>query len=103
VSTFARYGITATPDSWTKIRLLFEDPFYDVNYTLASTVALPLFAQLHTDRRNFTERYSRAISSGFEEPIDVWLRRTLDVDLRDPKLVPRALEALRPYIEELGR
>lgn len=99
VAIFARYGMTVPPDEWTRIPLLFEDPFYDINYTWADAVALQLFAKARSDPAAFAASYTRAMASGFDVPPAAWLRRELDVSLTDPRIVTHAIEALQPYID----
>jgi oligoendopeptidase F len=103
VKTFARYGITVPPEEWTRIALLFEDPFYDINYTWADLVAVQLFKNAIADPNGFAERYSRALAAGFDRPADAWVQQWLGIDLRDPRLVKQALEALQPYVDSLWR
>ena len=100
VETFARYGIAAAPDEWTKIPLMYEDPFYDVNYTLASTVALSLVAQYRRDPARFAQTFEAAMRSDFHEPVTQWLRRVVGVDLDDPQLFAHALDTVRPYLHD---
>jgi oligoendopeptidase F len=102
VATFARYGIVAQPDQWTKIRLMFEDPFYDINYAWASVVALPLFGMSRSAPADLEARYSRAIGSAFDRPVNAWLRYEFGIDLRDPLLVRHALDTIQPYIDAMG-
>ncbi|HEX9162468.1 MAG TPA: hypothetical protein VF980_12250 [Thermoanaerobaculia bacterium] len=98
IPVFARYGITVRPDEWTRIPLLFEDPFYDINYTWADLVALELFGTAKSEPAGFAAAYSRALRSGFDSPAATWLKRAFDLDLGDPHLVDRALKTLQPYI-----
>jgi oligoendopeptidase F len=103
VTTFARYGITVPPDEWTRITLLFEDPFYNVNYTWADLVAVRLFANATTDPEAFAGKYSDALAAGFDRPADAWLQHWFGIDLRDPRLVTQALTTLQPYVDALRR
>jgi len=96
---FGSYGLTVPADEWTRIPLMFEDPFYDINYTFADLIALQLFAKASSDPRGFSAAYEGALASGFDAPVDMWLKNHFGIDVRDPGLVQRGLETLRPYLD----
>ena len=88
---------------WPTIRLMFDDPFYDVNYALAGLVALQLYAHSKTDPAHFFPAYRELLASGFTAPADELLRRFVGIDIRDPNFVADALAIAQPKIEELER
>jgi len=79
---------------WKTIRLMFEDPFYDVNYTFGGLVALRLHGR--------TSKLGPLIANGFTAPPDQLLRSLAGIDMRDPNFVRDALETLQPKIDELA-
>jgi oligoendopeptidase F len=94
----------ASPNlQWAKIRLMFDDPFYDVNYALAGLVALQLYAHSRNDPAHFFPTYRKLLASGFTAPADELLRRFVGIDIRDPHFVDEALSAAQRNIDELER
>ena len=87
---------------WMQIPLMYDDPFYDVNYTWAGILALKFFAMYQRDPSHFMDRYAALIANGFDaRPADL-LRRFLGIDLYDPELVRDAIAYVGPKIDELA-
>jgi oligoendopeptidase F len=86
---------------WPTIRLMFDDPFYDVNYALAGLVALQLYAHSRNDPAQFFPAYRKLLASGFTAPADELLRRFVGIDIRSPNFVAEALSAAQRKIDEL--
>jgi oligoendopeptidase F len=87
---------------WMEIRLLYDDPFYDVNYTLAGLVALELFARYTADLEGFSRAYAKLIANGYTEAPEVLLRRFMGIDIRDPHFVAHALASAQRHIDALA-
>lgn len=87
--------------TWINIRLMYEDPFYDVNYIYGSLLALKFYELYMRDPKGFAVRYLALMSNGFTAPPDVLLKRFLDIDLNDPKLVDSALKVVEGKINLL--
>jgi oligoendopeptidase F len=86
---------------WMQVPLMYEDPFYDVNYAYAGLLALELHARAESDPRGFMPRYLELMAHGSDAPPAELLRRLLGVDLQDPGLARHALSTLEPRIAEL--
>ena len=98
----ARYS-SAPRVQWTSIRLMYDDPFYDVNYVIAGLVALQLYARSQGDPEHFFPAYVSLLANGFTAPADELLRRFVGIDIRDPRFVADALASVQPKIDELQR
>jgi len=98
----ARYS-SAPRVQWTSIRLMYDDPFYDVNYVIAGLVALQLYAHAKHDPAHFFPAYRALLENGFTAPADELLRRFVAVDIRDRGFVAEALASVQPKIDELER
>jgi oligoendopeptidase F len=98
----ARYS-SAPRVQWTGIRLMYDDPFYDVNYVVAGLVALRMYARYKSDPAHFLPGYTALLANGFTAPADELLRRFTGIDIRDPDFVADALQSVQPKIDELER
>ncbi|MBF5042112.1 M3 family oligoendopeptidase [Aggregicoccus sp. 17bor-14] len=105
---FTRYAVW--PDAraelaahWMEIPLLYEDPFYDVNYTWAGLLALRLFAAYERDPKRFAPGYVAMMAQGFDRPVEALLRDFVGVELHSPELVEAALAAAGSRLEALQR
>lgn len=79
---------------WKTIRLMYEDPFYDVNYTLGGLIALQLYGR--------AAKVTPLLENGFTAPPDRLLRTFAGIDIRHPDFVRDALSSLQPKIDELA-
>jgi oligoendopeptidase F len=86
---------------WPAVRLMFDDPFYDVNYTLAGLVALRMYARWKADPA-FMTKYAELLAHGYSAPPAELLRSYAGIDIRDRALVAKALEAVQPKLDELS-
>src|SRR5262249_46605467 len=86
---------------WMNIPLMYEDPFYDINYIYGGLVALK-FYQLYTrDPKQVIPRYLEMMSNGFDGRPGVLLKRFLDMDLNDIRLVSDACLILESKVQRL--
>jgi oligoendopeptidase F len=87
---------------WTNVRLMWDDPFYDVNYTLAGLVSLELYAHYKRDPNAFLPAYRALFTTGAVDAPDALLRR-VGIDLHGPRWVVEALDSVQPQIDELAK
>jgi oligoendopeptidase F len=87
--------------TWMNIRLMYEDPFYDINYVYGVLLALKFYEMYLRDPRDFALRYLALMRNGFDAPPAILLRRFLDIDLHDPRLVSNALSVLERKVNLL--
>lgn len=104
--TFSRYSIwpekhDELKETWMNIGLMYEDPFYDINYVYGALLALKFYEMYSRDREHFVPRYVALMRNGFDAPPEVLLRRFLDIDLRDPRLVSNALSIVEDRVNLL--
>ena len=104
---YARFWATDKADEfkteWMKISLMFEDPFYDINYVYGSLLALNFYSMYVRDREHFVPRYIALMKNGFTAPPEVLLKRFLDLDLHDPRLLTNALHAIEEKLDLLEK
>jgi oligoendopeptidase F len=104
---YARYSIWPgrTPElkrQWQLVSLMYEDPFYDVNYVYAGLLALKYYDLLESDPKAFRRSFLAMLKNGFDAPPDVLLKKFLAIDLHDPRLVVDAQRALQRRLRELS-
>ena len=87
--------------TWMNIRLMYEDPFYDINYVYGVLLALKFYEMYSRDPQDFALRYLALMRNGFDAPPAILLRRFLDIDLHDPRLVSNALSVLERKVNLL--
>jgi oligoendopeptidase F len=88
---------------WMTIPLMYEDPFYDVNYVYGALLALNFYSMYQDDREHFVPRYLALMKNGFDAPPAVLLKRHLDLDLNDPRLLSKALSVIRNKVDLLEK
>ncbi len=76
---------------WMEIPLLYEDPFYDLNYVWAGLVALNAFARYERDPATMTRGYIALLENGFDAGAAQLLRKHLGIDITSPLFVDDAL------------
>jgi oligoendopeptidase F len=86
---------------WITSPLFFEDPLYDINYVYGALLALRYYEMYTRDPKQFVPRYIALMKNGFDAPPDVLLRRYLDIDPRDPRLVTDAVRLLENKVNLL--
>lgn len=105
---YSRYSIwpeklDELKSTWINIRLMYEDPFYDVNYIYGALLALKFYEMYSRDPKSFVPRYIALMSNGFTAPPDVLIKQFLDIDLHDPQLVAIALRVVEDKINLLEK
>lgn len=103
---YARYSIWPERHdelkmTWMNITLMYEDPFYDVNYVYGVLLALKFYELYARDPVRFAPRYVALMGNGFDAPPAPLLKRFLDMDLDDPRLLPDALRVLEEKLKRL--
>ena len=88
-------------NQWMNVPLMYEDPFYDVNYVYGALLALKFYESYKRDPKNFVARYVALMSNGFDAPPAVLLKRFLDLDLNDPRLVSDAMKIIAAKVKLL--
>lgn len=88
---------------WTKLSLMYEDPFYYVNYIYGAMLALKFYEMYTRDPEHFIPRYIALIKNGFDAPPAILLKRFLDIDLHDPQLVANALSVIEKKVDLLEK
>ena len=89
--------------TWMNIGLMYEDPFYDINYVYGALLALKFYEMYTRDPAHFAPRYIALMRNGFDAPPEVLLKRFLGIDLHDPRLVSNALTVVEDKIDILEK
>lgn len=102
----SRYSIWAAKHDelkmqWITSSLFYEDPLYDINYVYGALLALKYYEMYTRDPKQFVPRYIALMKNGFEAPPAVLLKRYLDIELRDPRLVKDAVQLLENKVKLL--
>ena len=104
---FATYWLSERKDEfkpgWMNIPLMYEDPFYDTNYIYGSLLALNFYAMYLRDAEHFVPRYIALMKNGFNAPPAILLKRFLDMDVNDPRLVSNALTIVEEKVSLLEK
>ena len=105
--SFATYWWSEKKDEfkqrWMNISLMYEDPFYDTNYIYGSLLALNFYGMYVRDPEHFVPRYIALMKSGFGAPPSILLKRFLDLDVNDPRLVSDALTIVEEKVNLLEK
>ena len=88
---------------WMNISLMYEDPFYDINYVYGVLLALKFYEMYTRDPQHFVPRYIALMRNGFDAPPAVLLKRFLAIDLNDPRLLSDALKVLEDKVNLLEK
>lgn len=88
---------------WMTISLMYEDPFYDINYVYGALLALNFYDMYLRDPNHFVPRYVALMKNGFDAPPLVLLKRFLDLDLNEPRLIGNALRVVTDRINLLEK
>ena len=86
---------------WMDIPLMYEDPFYDVNYVYGALVALNFYELYRRDPKFFVPNYVALMRNGFDAPPEELLKRFLKMDLNDPKLISNAMRVIEEKVKLL--
>jgi oligoendopeptidase F len=105
---YSRYSIwpekhDELKETWMNIGLMYEDPFYDINYVYGVLLALEFYALYTRDPQHFVPRYIALMRNGFDAPPEILLKRFLGVDLHDPLLLSDALKVLEEKVSLLAK
>jgi oligoendopeptidase F len=104
---FARYSAAEKSGElktqWMTITLMYEDPFYDVNYIYGALLALNFYEMYLGDPERFVPRYIALMRNGFDATPAVLLKRFLNLDLNDPQLIANALRVVEDRINLLEK
>lgn len=105
--SFATYWWSEKKDEfkqrWMNIPLMYEDPFYDTNYIYGSLLALNFYEMYLRDSEHFVPRYIALMKSGFGARPSILLKRFLDLDVNDPRLVSNALTIVEEKVNLLEK
>lgn len=105
---YSRYSIWSEKhdelkSQWMNISLMYEDPFYDINYVYGALLALKFYELYTRDPEHFVPRYIALMRNGFDAPPELLLKRFLDIDLHDSRLVSNALSVVEDKINLLEK
>ena len=88
---------------WMKLGLMYEDPFYYVNYVYGAMLALKFYEMYTRDPEHFVPRYIALMKNGFDAPPAILLKRFLDIDIHNPALVSNALSMIEKKVDLLEK
>ena len=88
---------------WMKLSLMYEDPFYYVNYVYGAMLALKFYEMYTRDPEHFVPRYIALMKNGFDGPPAILLQRFLDIDIHDPDLVSNAISMIEKKVDLLEK
>jgi oligoendopeptidase F len=88
---------------WMNLGLMYEDPFYYVNHIYGALLALKFYEMYTRDPEHFLPRYVALMRNGFDAPPEALLKRFLDIDLHDPRVVSTALSVVEDKINLLEK
>ncbi len=86
---------------WIDVHHFYDAPMYAVNYVYAGLLALTYYERYTRAPQQFIARYLALMRNGFTAPPAVLLKQFLEIDLRDPRLVSDALQALEAKLKAL--
>ncbi|HEY0428610.1 MAG TPA: M3 family metallopeptidase [Pyrinomonadaceae bacterium] len=86
---------------WMLTRLMFEDPFYNINYVYGVLLALKFYEMYKRDPQNFVPRYIALLKNGFNASPDTLLKRFLDIDIHNTQLMSDAFNVVEEKISLL--
>lgn len=87
---------------WMMIPLMYEDPFYDVNYVYAGLLALKYLELYTSNREDFVPRYIALMKNGFNAPAAALLKQFLGIDLNSPAFVRDAMTSVDARVQALA-
>jgi oligoendopeptidase F len=88
---------------WMTLTLMYEDPFYYVNYVYGALLALNFYEMYSRDPERFMPRYLALMRNGFDAPPKTLLKRFLDLNLDDPRLMTNALRVIEDKVNLLEK
>ena len=100
---YSPYSLAPEKSQWMKLSLMYEDPFYYVNYVYGAMLALKFYEMYTRDPEHFVPRYIALMKNGFDAPPAFLLKRFLDIDLQSPDLVANALSIIEKKVDLLEK
>ena len=88
---------------WMTLSLMYEDPFYYINYVYGALLALNFYEIYSRDPERFVPRYLALMKNGFDAPPKILLKRFLDLELDDPSLITNALRVVEEKVNLLDK
>ena len=98
---YARYTISPSKQKWMAIPLMYEDPFYDLNYVYGALIGLRMYSMYTNDPKAFAPRYVSAMRNGYTVPAGTLLERFFGIDLDDPALLTDVVRLLSSRVDQL--
>jgi oligoendopeptidase F len=86
---------------WITQSLFYLDPLYVINYIYGAMLALKYYEMYTRDPKGFIPRYIALMRNGFDAPPSALLKRFLNIDLQDPRLVTDAISLLETKVKLL--
>jgi oligoendopeptidase F len=86
---------------WMAVPLMYEDPFYDLNYVYGGIIALRMYSMYTKDPASFAQRYVAMMRNGYTAPASTLLEGFFGIDLNDPQLVTDVVAMLDARVEQL--
>jgi len=87
---------------WSRKRLIFQDPFYLVNYMYAGIVAINLYKQAKVDPTDFPARYDALLRRGYDAPPMTLLEPLLGKGTSVTTLTTSAFGVMQNQLEKLS-
>lgn len=106
LDVYSRYSIwprinNELKSRWMTTVLMYQDPFYNINYVWGGILALVYYDLYKADPGAFAQRFQKLMRNGFDAPPDDLLREFMGIELRDADaLVARAMRVLTEKVEE---
>jgi oligoendopeptidase F len=94
---YERYTIGTPKERWMSIPLMYEDPFYDVNYVYGAIVGLRIYARLGRDPSAFVA----LMKNGYDAPPAALLQRFFGIALDAP--IDDVVQLLTARVEAYAR
>lgn len=88
---------------WSMVHHYFTQPMYYVNYVFAQMLALKYYEMFQRDRDTFVPKYLALVKNGFNAPPTVLLKKFLNIDFKDPKLVSEAVSVVEAKLGDLEK
>lgn len=88
-------------NDWVVVHHYFDSPMYYINYVYANFLSIKYYELYTRDPKGFVSKYLALIRNGFNAPPSVLLKKYLNIDLRDPKLVSDTIGVLDGKIKAL--
>lgn len=87
---------------WSRKRLIFQDPFYLVNYMYAGIIAINLYQQVKSHPETFPARYDALLRRGYDAPPMSLLAPLLGKDVSATTLTVSAFGVMQNQLNKLS-